>query len=309
MKIKIAAAIYLTILASCVFAQLPVKKFFNSKDSVYGFYTVIEPLHKKPATLLVLLDGYGGNATNFLAETSIDEAAYKNNLLTVCVPTGTRLYADSAIINLLDKVIADMLTAYKISNTKVVMGGFSSGGTILLRYAELCYENPAAHAAVPKMLFTGDSPIDLAGLYRSSHRELQKNFNGWWLDEARMIIDRLGNEAGDPEKNTTAWQTINPFNAADTAEGNEKYLSNIHYRTYHDVDVQWQLENRGRSMYQANALDASELVSRLQLRGNKNANFVQSKTSGRRSDGRRHPHSWNIIDAAELMRWIKVTLR
>jgi pimeloyl-ACP methyl ester carboxylesterase len=285
-------------------AQQPVKKFFDSRDTTYGFYSIIEPKSKMPVAVLVLLDGYGGNAENFLTETKIDEAAFENNILTVCIPTGMRLYADSLIISLLNKTISEVLTAYKIPKTKLVMGGFSSGGTILLRYAELCNQNPGNYPAVPRMLFTGDSPIDLAGLYRSSKRELQKNFTGWWLDEARMIIDRLYKKAGDPATNKKAWQTINPFNAADTTAGNEKYLAGIAYRTYHDVDVQWQMENRSRSLYQANALDASELISRLRLRGHKEADFIQSKIPGQRSDGRRHPHSWNIIDADELIKWI-----
>ena len=304
MKNKFILIFFLACFVNNLAAQQPVKKYFDYRDTVYGFYSIIEPQSKKPSALLVLLDGYGGNAANFLVETKIDEAAFANNILTVCVPTGQRLYADTAIINLLNKIIGDVLMTYKIPKTKLAMGGFSSGGTILLRYAELCNANPALYPAVPKMLFTGDSPVDLAGLYRSSKRELQKNFTGWWLDEAKMIIDKLFSQFGDPEKNKKAWQTINPFNVADTAVGNEKYLAGIAYRTYHNVDVQWQMENRGRSLYQTNALDASELISRLKLRGHKNADFVQSKISGQRSDGRHHPHSWNIIDAEELMQWI-----
>lgn len=309
MQNKATVLFCFTFIVNSLFAQQPQKRVFNNRDTVYGYYTVIEPQSKKYDALLVLLDGYGGNAGNFLVETKIDEAAFENNILTVCVPTGLRLYADTGIIHLLNRTIRDMLTAYKIPKTKLVMGGFSSGGTILLRYAELCNANPAGYPAVPKMLFTGDSPIDLAGLYRSSKRELQKNFTGWWLDEARMIIDKLSGDFGEPETNKAGWQAINPFNAADTAAGNERYLAGIAYRTYHDIDVQWQLQNRRRSLYQANALDASELISRLQLRGHKTAGFVQSKIPGQRSDGRRHPHSWNIIDAEELMQWIKDTLQ
>ena len=304
--IRIIYTLFLVTLSSAgLLTQQPVKIVFNEKDSVYGYYTVAAPQSKKYDLLLVLLDGYGGNADNFWKETAIDEAAYKNNIVTLCIPTGLRLYADTSIIHLLNKAISQTLTAYNIPKTKLVMGGFSSGGTILLRYAELCNENPALYPAVPKILFTGDSPIDLAGLYRSAKIELEKNFTGWWLDEARMIIDRLYKDFGDPGENKKGWQTINPFNRADTAAGNEKYLTGIAYRTYHDVDVQWQLQNRGRSLYQVNALDASELISRLQLRGHKTAGFIQSKIPGQRSNGQRHPHSWNIIDADELMQWIE----
>lgn len=135
-------------------------------------------------------------------------------------------------------------------------------------------------------------------------RELQKNFTGWWLDEARMIIDKLYKRAGDPEKNKAAWQTINPFNAADTTAGNEKYLW---YCSTYLPRCRCTMAN-GKTGAAActsrNALDASELISRLRLRGHKEADFIQSKIPGQRSDGRRHPHSWNIIDADELMKWV-----
>ncbi len=278
-------------------------------DTVYGYYTVTVPQSEKKDILLVLMDGYGGNATDFLTETVIDEAAFKKNIVTLCIPTGLRLYADTSIITLLNKAISQTLVTYNIPKTKLVMGGFSSGGTILLRYAELCSATPALYPAVPKMLFTGDSPVDLAGLYRSSKKQLANNFNGWWLDEARMITDKLRSKFNEPEANKKGWQSINPFNSVDTAAGNEQYLADIAYRTYHDVDVVWQLQNRGRSLYHVNALDASELISRLQLRGHTNAHFIQSKIPGRRSDGSSHPHSWNIIDAEELMQWIETTLR
>ena len=296
-----------TICVLRVNAQKTLQKVFNSKDKNYGYYTVIEP-SGKPERLLVLLDGYGGNASSFLAETEIDEEAYRNNILTVCLPTGVRLYADSSICGLITTTLKGIITEYKIPANKVAMGGFSSGGTIVLRYAELCKQNPSAYPVSPAAVFTGDSPVDLAGLYRSAKRELEKGFQGWWLDESRMIIQTLGDTFGQPDKTPTAWNAVNPFNAADTSKGNEQYLATIACRTYHDVDVEWQLKNRGRSLYQFNALDASELVSRLQLRGNNKAAFIQSKIPGMRANGQRHPHSWNIIEAKELVEWIKAEL-
>jgi pimeloyl-ACP methyl ester carboxylesterase len=205
----------------------------------------------------------------------------------------------------MNTVLKKIITDYKIPANKVAIGGFSAGGTIALRYTELCKQYPALYPVSPSAVFTCDSPIDLGGLYHSAKRELEKNFEGWWLDESRMIIRTLGDQFGEPEKNAAAWGRFNPFNAADTAIGNEQHLMNTSYRTYHDVDVQWQLDNRGRSLYQINALDASELISRLRMRGNKRAEFIQSKIPGRRSNGQRHPHSWNIIDAVELIEWIR----
>ena len=285
-----------------------IKKVFDPANSTHGFYTIIEPRSGKPDILLVLLDGLSGNAENFLPETRIDEVGYENNVLTVCIPTGIRLYPDSTILNRINTTIGEVINKYHIPKDRIAMGGFSIGGTIVLRYAELSKEDPVAFPFSPQAVFTGDSPIDLAGLYRSSKTELQKNFKGPWLDEARMIIDSLRGRFGEPENNKEAWQRINPFNATDTAIGNERYMVGIAYRTYHDIDVQWQLETRGRSLYQVNAPDASEMVSRLRLQGNRNASFIQSKIPGRLPNGQHQTHAWNIINAEELVEWLRASV-
>lgn len=298
--------LYLLFLVSCnAISQTTVKGWFNPADTVYGFYAVTEPASHKPKAMLVLLDGYGGNAFNFLQETTIDEQAYKNDILTVSLPTGKRLYADDAMVQLINLSLSHIISKYGIAKDKVVMGGFSSGGTIVLRYAELCKQHPSAYPVNPRAVFTGDSPIDLAGLYYSSKKELKKNHNGWWLAEAKMIVDTLYSKFGDPQINRDTWQSVNPFNEADTTTGNEKYLKDIAYRTYHDVDVNWYLKNRKRSLYVTNLLNASELISRLLLLGNQEAEFIQSPVHGQRSNGEFHPHSWNIIDAEDLINWIK----
>ena len=74
------------------------------------------------------------------------------------------------------------------------------------------------------------------------------------------------------------------------------------------MDVNWYIQNRRRSIYQTNMLNASELINRLVIMGDKNAEFVASKTTGRRSDGQRHPNSWNIVDEIDLIQWIREKL-
>jgi hypothetical protein len=42
--------------------------------------------------------------------------------------------------------------------------------------------------------------------------------------------------------------------------------------------------------------------------GNNEAEFMISKVQGKRNNGTRHPHSWNIVDETELVQWIKEKL-
>ncbi|CAN5265188.1 hypothetical protein BH11BAC6_BH11BAC6_17730 [soil metagenome] len=299
----------------CIFcisanAQNFEKIWLNKTDSVYGYYTIIKPLSNRIQGVMVLMDGYGGNASDFLTETKLHNIACTNDILTVCLPEGLHLYADTATVSLISNVLSDVATSYKVKKDQFVFGGFSAGGSILLRYAELCKEHPENYPVSPKAVFTVDSPVDLLGLYRSSQADLKDadKSKGWWLGEAQMIIDTFDNAFGKPEAAMQHYRKASPFIRTDSTEGNEKYLKDIAYRTYHDVDVKWYLQNRFRSLYQTNMLDASELVKRLLLMGNNNAEFVASKTPGVRSNGYRHPHAWSIVDEVELIQWVKMQL-
>jgi hypothetical protein len=197
---------------------------------------------------------------------------------------------------------------YHLPKNKFAIGGMSSGGTIALRYAELCNENPAGYPVLPSAVFAVDSPVDLIGLYHSSERDIKKNNKGWWLQECQMIIDRFKQELGDINGDLKKYHATSPFSRVVTGPGNEQYLKNIAVRTYHDVDISWHIQNRQRSIYETNMADASELINRLVLQGNTKAEFISSKVQGQRSNGQRHPHSWNIVDEINLVQWIKEQL-
>ena len=289
-------------------AQYPEKKWFDKSDSTYGYYVIIKPSSSRIQGALILLDGYSGNADNFLSETKIHNVAWNNDILTICIPTSNHLYADQAMITLMNRIIKEVLQTYNLQKDQFAIGGMSSGGTIVLRYAELCNEKPSEFPIHPNAVFAVDSPVDLVGLYKSSERDLKKNNGGWWLGEAQMIVGKLKSELGDPYKDLKKYQQVSPFlrDMSDTV--NERSLTGIAVRTYHDVDVSWFIQNRGRSLYETNMLDGSELISRLVSLGNREAEFITSKIPGRRSNGTRHPHSWNIVDEVDLVQWIKEKL-
>ena len=86
---------------------------------------------------------------------------------------------------------------------------------------------------------------------------------------------------------------------------NEKFLKNTSVRAYHDVDIAWRLINRNQTVHNSNYEVTAELINRLMLMGNKKAEFMQSFKTGYRSNGRRHPHSWSIVDEVEFIQWMK----
>src|SRR5207253_2212991 len=97
------------------------------------------------------------------------------------------------------------------------------------------------------------------------------------------IITKLKADFGDPHTDLTKYEAASAFTRGATDSINEKALTGIAFRTYHDVDPQWYIENRNKSVYETNMADGSELVSRLRALGNKQAAFIKSSVHGRRS--------------------------
>ena len=298
----------LLIPATAVFSQQPEKIWFNKSDSVYGYYVVIPPATKRVQGALVLLDGYAGNADGFFADTRLQNVAYVNDLLTVCVPTGMRLYADTSMLGLLNRILNDTMAKYNLRKDQFAIGGFSAGGIIAVRYAELCHEKPAQYAVLPKAVFDIDSPLDLVSLNKMAQKELKRDYKGWWSGESQMIVDRFNKELGPEDGDRTKYRAVSPFETDLSEPGNEQWLKEVAVRTYHDIDVNWFIKNRRRSMFETNAPYASEFITQLVAEGSTQAEFVSSKIEGRRPDGTRHPHSWNIAEETDLVQWIKEKL-
>ena len=309
MKFILLAAIVFVLLLTDAFAQNAEKYWLDKKDTVYGYYTISKPSSDRIQGALLLIDGYGGNAENFLAETKIHNVAWNNDLLTVCIPNGGRLYLDSSMVSMLNIISKSIKERFALRNQQFAIGGMSSGGTIALRYAELCNQYPERYPIQPMAVFNVDGPVDLVRLYKSSERDWNKQTGDWWLYEAKMITDRLKNELGDPNVSLNKFRDVSPLLIDSKDSSNELTLKNIGVRTYHDVDADWFIKNRKRSLYETNLIDGSEFINRLYTNGNKRAEFMQSKTPGQRSNGQKHPHSWNIVDEIDLVQWIKKQLQ
>ena len=142
----------------------------------------------------------------------------------------------------------------------------------------------------------------MLGIFNYFNRELDKNFSEAGTSEARFVKNLMLKEIGDPEIESDKYSALTPFDSTSSEIGNEQYLSEIGVRVYHDLDINWLLKERRRSLIDSNAFASSELINRLLLNGNEQAEFVIGKT-GFRSDGTRHPHSWSIVDEEEFIQW------
>jgi len=285
------------------FGQTFEKVRFDIKNPD-DYYLVLAPASAKIQGVLILLPGYGEKPEDIFPESKLFNVAYVNEILTVAIAGGEKIYADEQVLDKFNRGISDLIKKYPaISKERFVIGGFSAGGTLSLRYAEYCAANPGNVPMIPTGVFAVDSPTDLAGIFEYFQREIKKNYSEVGVFEAKMISEMMKKEIGTPDSNPKRYDALTPFNHKLNDAGNEKYLKNMAVRVYEDIDVDWQLKQRRRSLYDNNALDASELINRLMLMGNERAEFMTSKLPGYRSNGMRHTHAWSIVNEVELVQW------
>lgn len=101
-----------------------------------GYYLVVQPSSDELKGALLLLPGFGHNAESIFPESKLHNVAYVNNILTIAIAGGRKLYADVSVIERLNQAIEHIKNKYNVASDKFIIGGYSAGGTISLRYAE-----------------------------------------------------------------------------------------------------------------------------------------------------------------------------
>jgi hypothetical protein len=289
-------------------SQFSEKIVFNSKDSANDYYLAVRPLSGNIQGVQVLLTSF--NPPEFvLAESKLQNIAYGNDLLTVIASLGTSLCADSSTVERLNQILKHVISHYSADTSKFVLGGFMYAGNTALRYSELCYESPSRYPLLPKAVFAINCPVDLVGLARWCEAEIKKDYYSGDVGDAKFILDALTKKYGSYNENAGKYNQLSPFSKDAQAPGNEKFLKHVAVRLYFDTDISWQLQNRRNSYYDTYMPDASEMVKRMLLSGNTEAEFVSSRQPGMRSTGLRTPYSWSVVDEVDCIQWIKKELK
>lgn len=245
---------FLTLLTISIFgdtySQTLKKIVLDSTDFYSGHYLVVEPENKETISgVLVLLAGFGEIPENTPPETKLHNVAYANNILTIFYAGGNKLYADSITQIKLTKVINDVLTRYKVKSNTFILGGYSAGGMIALRYVELCNEFPAKFPIQPKGVFTVDSPIDIFSIYEQLEESAKNNYSELAVEEAVRAMGHIKNDYGVPRENISTYVKLTAFSMNKDYCQNEIFLKNMAVRTYHDVDIAWRIINRNQTVH------------------------------------------------------------
>ncbi|MET4142218.1 hypothetical protein [Pedobacter sp. UYP1] len=283
------------------------------------FYYSLLPEGDVQSTL-VLLPSSGETVENVInCNKQLIQLAAQHHILIIVpsINNDRGMDDDQLALNFLNTVFKEVITKFKAPEDKFVFSGFSNGGMIALRYAELAQENNSKTAITPRAVLGVDPPVDVAELYTAAKRDLAINegrphltpakLNG--LREAKSIVDFYNKTyGGSPEQFPEQYIKRSMFSRSQKDGGNARYLLKMPIRIYSDPDILWAINERNRDYFDMNAASLSAMINFLKLQGNKEAEFIPAIGKGYRLDGTRHPHSWSIVEPQDCIQWItKVT--
>ncbi len=188
------------------------------------------------------------------------------------------------------------------------LGGFSLGGFIAVRFAEMAVERED-QSFIPKALFAVDPPLDHLELRQYCLRELEricdkKDALELGKAEAEWILNYYEQHFGSFPSAQENYIRQSCFNTSDPQGGNASFLKDIPVMLFHEVDLQWLMEERCRGYQDCNAFVGEKFIEYLQSVGNENAVITKTEGLGFRADGRRHPHSWSIASPEFTLAWL-----
>jgi pimeloyl-ACP methyl ester carboxylesterase len=281
----------------------------NPQDSRAGSYRIHEPAGK-PVGLLVLIPGGAATHDEFgpkgVTPSNLPRQLTGHRMVTMIASAGGYSYwLDDGFLEHLDAIVAETLTSHRIPADRVVVGGFSSGGTAAVRYAEFCAAGRSARGVRVRAVFAVDAPLDFGRFWRGETLAVRRGAHPRFANEAKMVLasmrDVLG---GSPEEQPARYIQMSPYSAFAEGGGQARLLAGVAVRLYTEPDIDWWMTNRKVDYYSMNAVDAAGLILELQLLGNRRVELITTQGRGVRPGGERHPHSWSIVDEPELETWI-----
>lgn len=304
---KITTLLLVTLIASVTFGQKLETVYLNSNDSNTNMFIAVIPDKIPVKAFMFLLDGFGASPKDVLIQTEFPKYIAQQGILTILpiLKTGSRYFGvDSSSQQSLKYQIETAITKYHLEGKDFYIGGFSIGGSCVVKYAELAVKNN--YATKPKAVFAVDPPLDWERYYNSAKRVVRLSDPTQVNDEVIYMIDRIEKEMkGTPQTAQENFYNISPYSFSDITQRAVKNLVKTPIMIISEPDIQWWLTNRGYDFSYINVTDHAAMINELQQLGNNNAVLITTIDKGyRKPDNRRHPHSWSIADPVQLTNWL-----
>jgi hypothetical protein len=299
----------LTLFISVIsFGQKIETVYLNAKDSTTNMYIAVVPQSGQINSFMFLLDGFGNSPQDVLVQTDLPKYASQQGILTIIpiLKTGSLYFgSDTASQQSLKDMIDLVANKYQLKGKDFYIGGFSIGGTCVVKYSELAVQKN--YPIKPKAVFAVDPPLDWERFYNAAKRVVRLSSPDKLNGEVTYMIDRIKKEmGGTPETARANFYSASPYSYSDTTQTAIKALINTPIMIISEPDIQWWLNQRGYDYSYINITDQAAMINELHKLGNDKAVLVTTTNKGyRRPQNNRHPHSWSIADSEKVINWLQ----
>lgn len=282
--------------------------YYDKEDSTKNFAVVYRP--NAPAKkLLILLTAFGESPMLAERETNIPTIAAINGILTVILSNNegtSSFHIDASAQTYLDTMIPFLLLRYDIPNDAYYLGGFSLGGSGVVKYVEHC--NTYDIKLKPIAVFAIDPPLDFLRLY--------KVYDNWMNDTSKfyntnkplykMMLDKMRTYfRGDLSTAYDNYLHLSPYCYDDKNKFGVRLFENTPITIYCEPDFTWAMNEKHWNAYDLNILDNQSFINDLQRNGNNQAQLILTQNKGiRKLLNIKNPHSWSIADPNEVVKWL-----
>lgn len=299
--------IFIILLASSsAFCQKLEYVYLDRQDSSINNYAILLPESKTDKGWLVIMPGMNESPQNVLTQTDLPREAVRQGLITF-VPTlsigngtlGVNPQSQAAF----DSMIVYWTRRYDLKNKKLYLGGFSAGGTFVLKYAQRSSSN--TQLVKPQAVFAIDPPLDFERLHKALSRNIRLN-NENPPKAALTLVQKIEDEfGGAPQDILPYYQTTSVFSFSDTRQRGVSALTKMPLRIIVDPDIDFILRQYRHDLYSMNTLDCAGMINELNRLGNENALLIISKERGASTPGGiRSTHTWSIANPVETINWL-----
>lgn len=251
---------------------------------------------------LILFPCFPCDKTNTQIEARFLENIEKNGISTVLLDFNQKLFLEETEKEKLAEKLNSIFDENNISKHNIYIGGFSSGGNVTVLISNFLIKTK--NQIQPKGIFVVDSPLDLEELYKNAQNDIQLNKSIDAVEEGKYLINLFEEKIGNPKTDIENYKKFSPYLISQNSTQNIEYLTKIKTRFYTEPDLNWQSENRNRKYEDLNAYKLEKTFNSLKDLGSKKTEFIKTENRGIRSNGQKHPHSWNIVEKESLIKWI-----
>jgi hypothetical protein len=263
----------------------------------YEFYKS----ENRQSAFLILFPDIGGNAESIRQSFDILDLSKKAELSLLLMNFNNRLFLSQKDKTFLTQTFQQLIDDHKLSPQKVVIGGFSSGGIVSSLWSHYLLQQNHPHK--PEKVFAVDSPFDLVELFKNV-TDVDSTSHEISLAEAEYITNYFKEALNAEDSLLQRIAEVSPFDYSTKNFENIEELKQIDFRIYTEPDSVWWKESRGFDFEETDSYQLIRFAELAKEKGWNHLNLITTTNKGYRLNGQRHPHSWSIVDKAELINWI-----